>query len=77
MRPETAVAEIITAGPEGEDRASMAGKKPSRKQPAPTKSTARQDKSGQDVGRVLKNVYQRAVEEDIPAEMLDLLGKLD
>ena len=29
------------------------------------------------VASALKSVYQRAVEEDIPAEMLDLLSKLD
>ena len=27
-------------------------------------------------GQALKTVYQRTVEEDIPPEMLDLLGKL-
>lgn len=32
--------------------------------------------SGQ-VASALRSVYQRAVEEDIPAEMLDLLSKLD
>jgi hypothetical protein len=29
------------------------------------------------VGNVLRSVYQKAVDEDIPAEMLDLLSKLD
>lgn len=29
------------------------------------------------VGNVLRSVYQSAVQEDIPAEMLDLLNKLD
>lgn len=29
-----------------------------------------------DVGDALKTVYQRAIDEDIPPEMLDLLGKL-
>jgi hypothetical protein len=28
------------------------------------------------VGRALRTVYQQTVDEDIPAEMLDLLGKL-
>ncbi len=28
------------------------------------------------VGQVLRTVYQRAVDEDIPSEMLDLLSKL-
>ncbi|AJR25764.1 MULTISPECIES: NepR family anti-sigma factor [Sphingobium] len=29
------------------------------------------------VANALRSVYQRAVDEDIPAEMLDLLSKLD
>lgn len=29
-----------------------------------------------ELGSALRTVYQRTVEEDIPAEMLDLLGKL-
>ncbi|WP_372859762.1 NepR family anti-sigma factor [Sphingobium lactosutens] len=29
------------------------------------------------MSQVLRTVYQRAVDEDIPAEMLDLLSKLD
>ncbi len=29
-----------------------------------------------EVGRALRSAYQRMVEEDIPPEMLDLLGKL-
>ena len=29
-----------------------------------------------EIGKALKTVYQRTVEEDIPPEMLDLLGKL-
>ena len=30
-----------------------------------------------DMGAALRTVYQRTVEESIPPEMLDLLGKLD
>jgi hypothetical protein len=29
-----------------------------------------------EVGNALKNIYQRTIDEDIPPEMLDLLGKL-
>ena len=29
-----------------------------------------------EVGAALRTVYQRTIEEDIPPEMLDLLGKL-
>lgn len=38
-------------------------------------ASARSD--GRDVGRALRTVYDRALEESIPKEMLDLLGKLD
>lgn len=31
---------------------------------------------GQDMGQALRSVYQRTVEESVPDEMLDLLGKL-
>jgi hypothetical protein len=37
------------------------------------------DKGGEpdgSVGDALRSVYRKAVEEDIPQEMLDLLGKL-
>ena len=30
-----------------------------------------------DIGDALRSVYDDAVKEDIPSEMLDLLGKLD
>ncbi|MEO1170232.1 MAG: NepR family anti-sigma factor [Pseudomonadota bacterium] len=30
-----------------------------------------------DIGDALRSAYEDAVKEDIPAEMLDLLGKLD
>ena len=30
-----------------------------------------------DMGSALRSVYQQTVEEQIPSEMLDLLGKLD
>lgn len=44
--------------------------------PRKRRSTAKPKDEGQ-VSQVLKSVYQRAVDEDIPAEMLDLLSKLD
>lgn len=48
--------------------------------PAEPASTAKvQNKQGnkkQDMGSALRTVYQRTVEEEIPPEMLDLLGKL-
>lgn len=43
---------------------------PERSQPAKPHSKDR------DMGSALRSVYQRTVEESIPDEMLDLLGKL-
>lgn len=42
---------------------------------APRKPRNKKKQSG-DVGDALRSVYERAVAEDIPPEMLDLLGKL-
>lgn len=44
---------------------------------APRKGRAANPMDEGHVSQVLRNVYQRAVDEDIPAEMLDLLSKLD
>lgn len=43
-----------------------------------TASRARRRKRGEspEIGQALRSVYDRAVREDIPPEMLDLLGKL-
>jgi hypothetical protein len=48
---------------------------------APTSSSSRRSGSeragsDRDVGHALRSVYARTVSEDIPAELLDLLGKL-
>ena len=43
--------------------------------PAKAASTAK-GQGKQDMGSALRSVYQRTVEEKIPPEMLDLLGKL-
>ena len=43
-------------------------------------STPRRKSAGKKEGHVsqaLKSVYQNAIDEDIPSEMLDLLSKLD
>jgi hypothetical protein len=42
----------------------------------PTRSTKVGSKD-RDMGAALRSVYQRTVEEAVPDEMLDLLGKLD
>lgn len=46
------------------------------KKPAPARAAKVQSKD-RDMGSALRTVYQKTVEEAIPAEMLDLLGKLD
>lgn len=38
--------------------------------------SSKKRKSDADVGSALRSAYQRTVSEDIPPEMLDLLGKL-
>jgi len=42
-------------------------------------STKRRDRGKEEghVSEALRTVYQRAIDEDIPSEMLDLLKKLD
>ncbi len=44
--------------------------------PAQKRGASARKEEGQ-VSQALRTVYQRAVDEDIPAEMLDLLSKLD
>ena len=44
--------------------------------PAQKRGGGSRKEEGQ-VSQALRTVYQRAVDEDIPAEMLDLLSKLD
>jgi hypothetical protein len=42
----------------------------------PPKSKGKKRVPAGDVGAALRSVYDRAVREEIPPEMLDLLGKL-
>jgi hypothetical protein len=44
--------------------------------PAPRQSAARDEIAGGNVGSALRTVYDQTVNEAIPGEMLDLLGKL-
>jgi len=46
------------------------------KAPAKRPAEAKVHHKNQDMGSALRSVYQRTIDEDIPAEMLDLLGKL-
>lgn len=45
-------------------------------EPSARKHRAAPKKDEGQVSQVLKSVYQRTVDEDIPSEMLDLLSKL-
>ncbi|MCA1749482.1 MAG: NepR family anti-sigma factor [Parasphingopyxis sp.] len=33
-------------------------------------------KKGDDIGKALRSAYDRTLKEDVPSELLDLLGKL-
>lgn len=50
-------------------------KKTNKKPASPARTERVRD--SRDTGSALRSVYQRTVEEAIPAEMLDLLNKLD
>lgn len=58
------------------------GKRPTGKESAVTQSHIAAEKSGRkrapsgEIGSALRSVYDGALREDIPPEMLDLLGKL-
>lgn len=41
-----------------------------------SKRAASKPRDNRDMGAALRSVYQRTVEEDVPDEFLDLLGKL-
>jgi len=43
----------------------------------PPRPPERRKGKGGEVGDALRNIYDRTVNESIPPEMLDLLGKLD
>lgn len=64
----------FTNEPDRESRRKTENEKPSGNDGA-ARPRARGRQPG-DVGNALKTVYQRTIDEDIPPEMLDLLGKL-
>lgn len=58
-----------SAGSEsGASKADASGSKPDASPPSPLNDS--------NVGGALRSVYQQTINEDIPAEMLDLLNKL-
>lgn len=60
----------VGAGASGSDAKGVKPGAARKRRGAPAKEEAQ-------VANALRSVYQKAVEEDIPAEMLDLLSKLD
>jgi hypothetical protein len=62
----------------GEVSSSSNAAKNSEKKPRKgAQRVTRSTRPDQNVGNVLRSVYQTAVQEEIPPEMLDLLSKLD
>jgi hypothetical protein len=74
MRPDN----IANDEPAGKDSKAGSAVAPGK---ATRRKSAKSDPSGNandnNVGNVLRSVYQNAIDEAIPAEMLDLLSKLD
>jgi hypothetical protein len=64
--------------PEGDDAETVenARGKPDRPGARAGAKAASVKAGGPEVGHALRTVYQRTIDEDIPPEMLDLLGKL-
>jgi hypothetical protein len=73
MRPDNIVKDEGAGNRDGNSGAPGEPKKSSRQKSRKSGAAA----SNNAVGTVLKSVYQKAVDEAIPAEMLDLLSKLD
>jgi hypothetical protein len=60
-----------------DDRDSRRRRKPNPDREAvPTPPARRQRRADNELGTALRSAYDRVVEEDIPPEMIDLLGKL-
>lgn len=45
--------------------------------PAKVLSPAKIQSKDRDMGAALRSIYEKTVDETVPSEMLDLLGKLD
>ena len=60
-----------------DDRDGRKRRKPDPESEVPTSTRSRKKRvPAGEVGPALRSAYQRMVEEDIPPEMIDLLGKL-
>lgn len=73
---------VITLNFENENNAEERRKTdhPKAEQPSTNEKRGRRQKEKKrgdpELGQALRSVYQRTIDEDIPSEMLDLLGKL-
>lgn len=63
VSPVAADSKKTGASPEKRKKAQPGGRKAAGKE--------------RDVGNALRSIYQKTVDESVPKEMLDLLGKLD
>ena len=62
---------------QGEDKKGKTKSRPAATGTAPPDPAPdRKRTAPNDVGAALRSAYQRTIDEDIPAEMLDLLGRL-
>ncbi|GAA4819901.1 hypothetical protein GCM10023232_16120 [Sphingosinicella ginsenosidimutans] len=59
-----------------DDKDSTRRRKPATSPEGKPSARARRKPPSGDVGRALRSAYREVVEEDIPPEMIDLLGKL-
>lgn len=57
-------------------QAEKTSSKPVPRRKSTTKDKGNDVRDEQGMGAALRSVYQRTVSEDVPQEMLDLLGKL-
>ena len=55
----------------------MSSGQDTRSKPPVPKTSAKSEPTQRDMGAALRTVYQKAIEEAVPDEMLDLLGKLN
>jgi hypothetical protein len=79
MRPDNIDKDKAAAGRNGDRGAKRASKTQARDTPGKSSGGKSQQGNSNDnpVGQMLRSTYQKAVDEAIPAEMLDLLSKLD
>ncbi|CAN5267743.1 hypothetical protein BH10PSE12_BH10PSE12_08780 [soil metagenome] len=76
MRPDNIANDELVSN-DSKDQNPGPPKKAPRPKSAKPRMTSPGNANDNNVGHVLRSVYQKAIDEAIPAEMLDLLSKLD